>query len=74
MDYLVTEGYKSAADEFCKEANMPTPAGLNRIDKRIVIRDAVQRGEIQEAIQHVNDFNPEVIRVSITLSLSLSND
>ncbi|QRW27219.1 STE/STE11 kinase [Rhizoctonia solani] len=40
MDYLVTEGYKSAADEFCKEANMPAPAGLNRIDKRIVIRDA----------------------------------
>lgn len=68
MDYLVTEGYKTAADEFCKEANMPTPVGLNRIDKRIVIRDAVQRGDIQEAIQHVNEFNPEVHWRSISLS------
>ncbi|CAE6525100.1 unnamed protein product [Rhizoctonia solani] len=71
MDYLVTEGYKSAADEFCKEANMPTPAGLNRIDKRIVIRDAVQRGEIQEAIQHVNDFNPEILDANPSLYFHL---
>ncbi|KAL5635987.1 hypothetical protein ACGC1H_004706 [Rhizoctonia solani] len=71
MDYLVTEGYKAAADEFCKEANMPTPAGLNRIDKRILIRDAVQRGEIQEAIQHVNDFNPEILDANPSLYFHL---
>jgi hypothetical protein len=68
MDYLVTEGYKAAADEFCKEANMAPPAGLERIDKRIVIRDAVQRGDIQEAIQQVNEFNPEVNQVLLSLS------
>ncbi|KAG8733847.1 hypothetical protein FRC12_018725 [Ceratobasidium sp. 428] len=71
MDYLVTEGYKTAADEFCKEAHMPPPAGLNRIDKRMVIRDAVQRGDIQEAIQHVNEFNPEILDANPALYFHL---
>ncbi|KAB5594379.1 Mitogen-activated protein kinase kinase kinase [Ceratobasidium theobromae] len=71
MDYLVTEGYKAAADEFCKEANMAPPAGLNRIDKRIVIRDAVQRGDIQEAIQQVNEFNPEILDANPSLYFHL---
>lgn len=61
MDYLVIEGYKSAAEEFSQEANLSPPVDLESIESRMDIREALQRGDIEEAITRVNDLNPEVI-------------
>jgi hypothetical protein len=72
MDYLVTEGYKSAAEEFCKEADLAPPVDLQTIGDRMNIREALQRGDVQEAITRVNDLNPEV-RFTFTLP-SLSQE
>jgi len=63
MDYLVIEGYKSAAEEFSDEANIPPPVDFESIESRMVIREALQRGDIEEAITHMNDLNPEVGRI-----------
>lgn len=63
MDYLVIEGYKSAAEEFSDEANVPPPVDFESIESRMVIREALQRGDIEEAISRMNDLNPEVGRV-----------
>jgi hypothetical protein len=60
MDYLVIEGYKSAAEEFSDEANVPPPVDFESIESRMVIREALQRGDIEEAISRMNDLNPEV--------------
>ena len=60
MDYLVIEGYKTAAEEFSKEANLPPGVDLDTIESRMNIREAIQRGEVEEAITKVNDLNPEV--------------
>lgn len=60
MDYLVIEGYKTAAEEFSKEADLATPVDLDSIESRMSIREAVQRGDVEEAIDKVNDLNPEV--------------
>jgi hypothetical protein len=60
MDYLVIEGYKSAAEEFSGEANVPPPVDFESIESRMVIREALQRGDIEEAIARMNDLNPEV--------------
>ena len=60
MDYLVIEGYKSAAEEFSDEANVPPPVDFESIESRMVIREALQRGDIEEAIARMNDLNPEV--------------
>jgi hypothetical protein len=60
MDYLVIEGYKSAAEEFSKEANLPPSMDLDSIENRMNIRAAVQRGDVEEAIEKVNDMNPDV--------------
>lgn len=60
MDYLVIEGYKSAAEEFSKEADMTSPVDLQSIEDRTNIREALQRGDVEEAITRVNDLNPEV--------------
>ena len=60
MDYLVIEGYKSAAEEFSKEADLKSPVDFQSIEDRTTIRDALQRGNVEEAITRVNDLNPEV--------------
>ena len=60
MDYLVIEGYKSAAEEFSQEANLTPPVDFESIESRMDIREALQRGDVEEAITRVNDLNPEV--------------
>lgn len=60
MDYLVIEGFKSAAEEFSREADIPSPVDLDSIESRMNIREALQRGDVTEAITRVNDLNPEV--------------
>ena len=60
MDYLVIEGYKSAAEEFSQEAGVVTPVDFDSIESRMNIREALQRGDVQDAITRVNDLNPEV--------------
>lgn len=60
MDYLVIEGYKSAAEEFSQEANLPPTVDFESIESRMVIREALQRGDVEDAITRVNDLNPEV--------------
>jgi len=60
MDYLVIEGYKSAAEEFSNEANLTPPVDFESIESRMEIREALQRGDVEDAITRVNDLNPEV--------------
>ena len=60
MDYLVIEGFKSAAEEFSNEAGLSVPVELDSIESRMTIREALQRGDVGEAITRVNDLNPEV--------------
>ncbi|KAG6898072.1 hypothetical protein C0992_006550, partial [Termitomyces sp. T32_za158] len=59
MDYLVIEGYKGAAEEFSQEADIAPPVDFESIESRMNIREAVQRGDIDDAITRVNDLNPE---------------
>ena len=60
MNYLVIEGYKDAAEKFSNEANVPAQVDLASIQDRMDIRNAVQTGRIREAIERVNDLDPEV--------------
>ena len=67
MDYLVIEGYKSAAEEFSKEAGLDAPVDFDSIENRMNIREALQRGDVGDAITRVNDLNPDVsvpVRIS----------
>lgn len=61
MDYLVTEGFKEAAEKFRIESGTQPGAPLDTLDERIKIRDAVQRGDIEEAIALTNKLNPEIL-------------
>ncbi|XP_031629481.1 glucose-induced degradation protein 8 homolog [Contarinia nasturtii] len=58
MNYLVTEGFKEAAEKFQAEAGVEPSVPLNTLDNRILIREAVQSGRIQEATHLVNKLHP----------------
>ncbi|KAK2461989.1 hypothetical protein APHAL10511_006452 [Amanita phalloides] len=71
MDYLVIEGYKSAAEEFSQEANILPPVDFESIESRMDIREALQRGDVEEAITRVNELNPEILDTNPTLYFHL---
>jgi len=60
MNYLIIEGFKDAAEKFSQESGTKPPVNLESIQDRMVVRTAIQRGQIEEAIERVNDLNPEV--------------
>lgn len=59
--YLHTEGFKEAAEKFQAEAGVEPSVELNTLDDRILIRDAVQNGRVQEATHLVNQLHPELL-------------
>ncbi|KAI9512818.1 CTLH/CRA C-terminal to lish motif domain-containing protein [Russula earlei] len=71
MDYLVIEGYKSAAEEFSLEAGVQPAVDFASIESRRNIREALNRGDVQEAIARVNDLNPEILDTNPALYFHL---
>ncbi|EFE38695.1 hypothetical protein TRV_06621 [Trichophyton verrucosum HKI 0517] len=61
MDYLVTNGYPSAANKFAAEANIPQRHDSDTVQERVEIRNAIYSGNIQAAIEKLNELNPQVI-------------
>lgn len=57
----MVEGFKEAAEKFQTEAGVEPSVELNTLDDRILIRDAVQNGRIQEATHLVNQLHPELL-------------
>ncbi|EXJ84810.1 hypothetical protein A1O3_05483 [Capronia epimyces CBS 606.96] len=71
MDYLITEGYPSAAEKFAAEANIQPMADFSFIQERVQIRDSIYRGDLQAAIELINELNPELLDLDKKLHFSL---
>lgn len=61
MNYLVVEGYKDAAEQFSSESGLAPTVDLQSIQERMDIRHAIQSGDVDTAIDLVNDLNPEIL-------------
>ncbi|KAI8988749.1 CTLH/CRA C-terminal to lish motif domain-containing protein [Pilobolus umbonatus] len=61
MNYLIVEGYKDAAEQFSSESGLAPTVDLQSIQERMDIRRAIQSGDIDTAIDLVNDLNPEIL-------------
>lgn len=60
MDYLVTNGYPAAAKRFAVEANLQPKADIESIQERVEIRSAIHSGDIQTAVEKINELSPQV--------------
>jgi len=61
MNYLVTEGFKEAAERFAEEAGVSGGLELNRMDERIRIREAIQEGRTRQAMEMTTSLHPELL-------------
>lgn len=59
--FSLPEGFKEAAEKFQQEAGVEPAVELFTLENRILIRDAVQNGRIQEATHLVNQLHPELL-------------
>lgn len=71
MNYLVVEGYAEAAKAFQEESGTEPGVDFEALAERNAIRKAVQAGSIEEAIERVNDLNPEILEERQQLSFHL---
>lgn len=72
LDYLVLEGYKDAAESFARESDLSVQADLlESIAERVAIRSAVQRGNVQAAVEMVDALDPAILRGNAALALRL---
>lgn len=60
MEYLISEGYPEAAQRFALEANIEPELDVDSIQERVEIREAIASGDIQSAIEKINELNPQV--------------
>ncbi len=61
MEYLVKEGFKEAVLTFQKESGIDPGVDMKILDEQIKIRGAIESGSIQDAVELVNDVDPEIL-------------
>ncbi|RAL44812.1 hypothetical protein DM860_003571 [Cuscuta australis] len=61
MNFLVTEGFVEAAEKFRLESGTEPDIDCATITDRMAVKKAVQCGNIEDAIEKVNDLNPEIL-------------
>ncbi|KAJ5478431.1 hypothetical protein N7530_003940 [Penicillium desertorum] len=71
MDYLITNGYPAAAKKFAVEANIQLRTDLEAIQERVEIRTAIHSGDIQSAVEKINELNPQILDEDPSLHFSL---
>lgn len=71
LDYLFVEGYKSTAENFARESGGYDQCDLEGVDQRTAIRYAIHRGDIDAAIEQLNDLNSEVSYIFLHLMFPL---
>jgi len=69
LDYLTTEGYPSAAANFSKEANLRPNQEEESVKARQEIQHAIHLGSIQDAIEALNELEPQVSEMSFIFVL-----
>ncbi|GAB0496565.1 hypothetical protein MMPV_007878 [Pyropia vietnamensis] len=71
MDYLVIEGYKEAAEAFSQEVGVSPGVELSTITDRMIIRQAIQEGDIDEAMSGAAALDPAILLSNPTLVFHL---
>jgi len=71
LDYLTTEGYPSAAAKFSKEANLRPNQEEESVKARQKIQHSIHLGSIQDAIEALNELEPQVLDSNPSLHFAL---
>jgi molybdopterin-guanine dinucleotide biosynthesis protein len=65
LDYLLVEGFSDAAISFAKETGLSVDIDSQAIQQRMIIKEAVEDGRVEDAVRRVNELDPEVCLPSL---------
>lgn len=71
MNYLITEGYKEAAEKFWTESGIEMQGNLTNLENRINIKEAILSGNILKSIEMINELHPELLDTNKSLYFRL---
>ncbi len=71
LEYLVKEGFKDAVLAFQSETNLNPGINMSMVEDQIKIREAIEAGRIQDAVELVNDVDPEILDTNSSLYFHL---
>ncbi|KAL5349235.1 hypothetical protein ACLOAV_005523 [Pseudogymnoascus australis] len=71
LDYLTAEGYPTAAERFSKEANLSPSKQQDSVLLRNRIQHDIHLGSIQNAIEAINELNPQILDSDTSLHFAL---
>lgn len=81
LNYLIIEGYKDAVEKFIFETGINgiikfkyknvADYDRNLLDKRMIIRNLIMSGKIDEAIDEINDINSEILENNPSIHFEL---
>ncbi|OQO09607.1 hypothetical protein B0A48_05009 [Cryoendolithus antarcticus] len=73
MDYLISEGFPGAAEKFAQETNLSQAQGFDSqgIRERVQVRNSILTGNVEEAIEFINDVDAEILDTSPLLHFRL---
>ena len=71
MEYLVKEGFKASVECFQAETGIDPGVNMAIMDDQIKIRQAVEAGDIQTAMELVNEVDPEILDTNSQLYFHL---
>ncbi|KAJ2995162.1 hypothetical protein NUW58_g1351 [Xylaria curta] len=61
LDYLTVAGYPNAAAKFSSEANLQPQQPMSAIQQRLRIQKFIHKGEIDNALQELNEVYPSIL-------------
>lgn len=61
LDYLTVAGYPNAAAKFTSEANLQPQQPTSAIQERLMIQNFIHRGDIENALDELNDKYPSIL-------------
>lgn len=67
MDYLIIEGHMEAAESFMEESGTEVGVDLSTVGERMLIRQAVESGDVAGALDRVRKLNPNLLLNSVEL-------
>ncbi|KFX96683.1 hypothetical protein O988_05203 [Pseudogymnoascus sp. VKM F-3808] len=71
LDYLTAEGYPTAAERFSKEADLNPAQQQDSVLLRNRIQHDIHLGSIQNAIEAINELNPQILDSDTSLHFAL---
>ncbi|KAI3320071.1 ran binding protein in the microtubule-organising centre [Xylariaceae sp. AK1471] len=71
LDYLTVAGYPNAAAKFSSEANLKPQQSTSAIQQRLRIQTFIHKGEIENAIQELNEVYPSILDHNHSLLFAL---